>query len=423
MPAPVVRLPDSPPAAVEALTVDGSVTDLSDVPLLAALPDARQAAARGGHPGASRRRGRVADARGRPARVGVRRAQRPARGRGRWPGGPRAGARCGPRGARPADRRTPLGRRAGPARLVGARGAEGRVRRDARQRPGGDPGGARPGRRAAADRGRRRGRGRPTHPAGGRGRGRPAPRQRRHRGRRGAARPPGDAPVRDRPRRGRPGRAGAGRAATTTGCCSLSDSTGAAEDEAWRDFCLRQADAVVLVARSDAALPAGPVTPAPLATARRGAGRAGTLARAAGGLGGRDRRLAADARRPGPGRRPPGAGRPAGRTLARPGARRRRRAGVRPRRGAARARGRRPARRPAGRGQHRRCRRRRLRRRARRRGPGRGLLHRVRPAPTVQRLASSDPVAVQGAAGAHRAGARARRRRGPRGAARGSCTP
>jgi EmrB/QacA subfamily drug resistance transporter len=43
----------------------------------------------------------------------------------------------------------------------------------------------------------------------------------------------------------------------------LSDSTGAADDEAWRDFCLRQADAVVLVARSDAALPARPVTPAP----------------------------------------------------------------------------------------------------------------------------------------------------------------
>ena len=43
----------------------------------------------------------------------------------------------------------------------------------------------------------------------------------------------------------------------------LSDTTGTADDEAWRDFCLRQADAVVLVARSDTAPPGGPVTPAP----------------------------------------------------------------------------------------------------------------------------------------------------------------
>jgi EmrB/QacA subfamily drug resistance transporter len=43
----------------------------------------------------------------------------------------------------------------------------------------------------------------------------------------------------------------------------LSDSTGTAEDDAWRDFCLRQADAVVLVARSDTAPPRDPVTPAP----------------------------------------------------------------------------------------------------------------------------------------------------------------
>jgi predicted acylesterase/phospholipase RssA len=43
----------------------------------------------------------------------------------------------------------------------------------------------------------------------------------------------------------------------------LSDTTGTAEDDAWRDFCLRQADAVVLVARSDTQPPDGPVTPAP----------------------------------------------------------------------------------------------------------------------------------------------------------------
>ena len=43
----------------------------------------------------------------------------------------------------------------------------------------------------------------------------------------------------------------------------VSDSTGTAEDQAWRDFCLRQADAVVLVARSDTAPPHNPVTPAP----------------------------------------------------------------------------------------------------------------------------------------------------------------
>lgn len=43
----------------------------------------------------------------------------------------------------------------------------------------------------------------------------------------------------------------------------VADGAVAGPDLAWRDFCLRQADAVVLVANGDAPLPAEPVTPAP----------------------------------------------------------------------------------------------------------------------------------------------------------------
>jgi NTE family protein len=43
----------------------------------------------------------------------------------------------------------------------------------------------------------------------------------------------------------------------------VSDGGAAPADLAWRDFCLRQADAVVLVARADAPPPIDPLTPAP----------------------------------------------------------------------------------------------------------------------------------------------------------------
>ena len=43
----------------------------------------------------------------------------------------------------------------------------------------------------------------------------------------------------------------------------VADHATAGPDLAWRDFCLRQADAVVLVARADASLPTVPLSPAP----------------------------------------------------------------------------------------------------------------------------------------------------------------
>lgn len=43
----------------------------------------------------------------------------------------------------------------------------------------------------------------------------------------------------------------------------VADHVTSGPDLAWRDFCLRQADAVVLVARADAALPSGPLDPVP----------------------------------------------------------------------------------------------------------------------------------------------------------------
>ena len=43
----------------------------------------------------------------------------------------------------------------------------------------------------------------------------------------------------------------------------VADHATAGPDLAWRDFCLRQADAVVLVARADASLPTAPLSPAP----------------------------------------------------------------------------------------------------------------------------------------------------------------
>jgi NTE family protein len=44
----------------------------------------------------------------------------------------------------------------------------------------------------------------------------------------------------------------------------VADTDDHTAEPGWRDFCLRQADAVVLVARSDVPVPADPVTPAPL---------------------------------------------------------------------------------------------------------------------------------------------------------------
>ena len=142
--------------------------------------------------------------------------------------------------------------------------------------------------------------------------------------------------------------------ATTTGCSSSRRRRDDAPGAAWREFCLRQADAVVLVARGgDRACPRRPVTgpgPAPRPRAARRERRRRTQRVA--WVGGH-RRLAAHRRRRRPRGRAASRGRPARRPVARAGAGRRRGSRLRPRRRAARARGRRPARRPRGRQQHR----------------------------------------------------------------------
>ena len=308
-------------------------TDLSDVPMFDGLPlDSRrllERAARlvdvpagtwllreGDPPGSAYvvRRGRLEVDRRRTARA-------------------RAGSGRRARRARAAHRRTALGERPRPPRLDGARGAAGGVRGGAGDRPVRVAVRARPGGGTAAHRraDRRSGSARPGPPWS------------RWWGCIGAA-----APTRS-PRcceqrlarhgtvvalRGRSSpRASTGPRRSTTGCCwSPTAGRRRPASVAWRDFCLRQADAVVLVARADAEVPVD-VTPAPVRQPDVVLlGRdPGPDRRAA--LGGRDRRLAADR-----GRRatsPSGlraladrlAGRSLGLALARRG-----RPGVRPRR-------------------------------------------------------------------------------------------
>ena len=117
----------------------------------------------------------------------------------------------------------------------------------------------------------------------------------------------------------------------------VADGDGDARQLAWRDFCVRQADAVVLVARADAETPVD-VTPAPVrqpdvvllgtdpGPAQRAAWVAATDAWQLTVVDGRPRRG------------PAGAGRPAGRQVARAHPGGRGRPGLRPRRGPARAR-------------------------------------------------------------------------------------
>ena len=106
-----------------------------------------------------------------------------------------------------------------------------------------------------------------------------------------------------------------GPSATTTGSCSWPASSADGPDAAWRDFCLRQADAVVLVATRRRRAGDGAVA-GPRAPPRPGAAGGGADARAAGGVGGRHRRLAAHPRRRRPRDRPaPVADRLAGRSL------------------------------------------------------------------------------------------------------------
>ena len=217
-----VRRPDSPPAAVEALTVDG----VGDRPVRRAAArsaaGAGQAAARGGHPACVPSR-RASGCCARATRPGRRTSCAAAASRSRSVAGWSASS-----GPARSSGSSPL--------LTGERRSAGvRARRDSSvlevprdafdEMLGSDPVATRVVLGQVAERlrtaGGGGGRGRTTHPAGGGGRRRPAPRQRRHRGCRGTARPPGDAPDRGRPRRGRPGRAGAGRAGPRPGAAAV----------------------------------------------------------------------------------------------------------------------------------------------------------------------------------------------------------
>ena len=83
-----------------------------------------------------------------------------------------------------------------------------------------------------------------------------APRQWLRRGRRGAAcNRLAAAPIGDPPRRRRPGRAGPRRGGARPGAARGRRRRRPTAEPAWRDFCLRQADAVVLVARAERAVP------------------------------------------------------------------------------------------------------------------------------------------------------------------------
>ena len=89
-----------------------------------------------------------------------------------------------------------------------------------------------------------------------------------------------------------------GPSATTTGCCCVATASADGPDAAWRDFCLRQADAVVLVAAAATPRRRGAGHPAPARRPDLVLLGPAPDARAAGGLGGRHRRLAAHPRRP-----------------------------------------------------------------------------------------------------------------------------
>jgi EmrB/QacA subfamily drug resistance transporter len=257
----LVRLPDSPPAAVEALTVDGSVTDLSEVPLLAALPD----------------RARLlleAATRVRPVAAGE------------WllrEGDPPGSAYVVRSGRLEVEVGGRVVRELGPGAVLGElalltgerRSAGVRARRDSTvlevprdafdEMLGSDAAATRVVLGQVAERLRTAGGaaevGPPTQPVvvavvglhAGSGATEVAAALHAHLATHRSVIAPGVI-----------GPDGLERAERHhERVLLLSDSTGAAEDEAWRDFCLRQADAVVLVARSDTAPPADPVTPAP----------------------------------------------------------------------------------------------------------------------------------------------------------------
>jgi predicted acylesterase/phospholipase RssA/CRP-like cAMP-binding protein len=258
----LVRRPDSPPAAVEALTVDGAVTDLSEVPLLAALPE----------------RARLlleAATRVRPVAAGE------------WllrEGDPPGSAYVVRSGRLEVEVGGRVVRELGPGAVLGElalltgepRSAGVRARRDSSvlevprdafdEMLGSDPVATRVVLGQVAERLRTAGGGGaevgpPTQPVvvavvglhAGSGATEVAAALHAHLARHRSVIAPGvvgpdglERAERDHDR-----------------VLLLSDSTGAPDDEAWREFCLRQADAVVLVARGDAALPAGPVTPTP----------------------------------------------------------------------------------------------------------------------------------------------------------------
>ena len=188
-------------------------------------------------------------------------------------------------------------------------------------------------------------------------------------------------------------------------------------DVGWRDVCVRQADAVVLVARSDAPVPGMPFELAPASQPElvlvgpapthelRAAWVAATDARQLTIV---DGDLAVGPARP---------RRPARRPVARPRPRRRRGPRLLPHRRAARARGRGPARRPGGGQQHRRGHRRAARDRDGRSVRRGAVLRRVGAPPALQRLAAADDVPREGPPRAQRDGAQPGRGQRHRGAA------
>ena len=296
------RAPAEPAGRVggsRARSAPTDAVDLSELPLFSALPDGgpQPAGARDPCRRPAGRRG--ADPPGRPARVGVRRAHRPARGARRRRGGARARPGTGAGRAGAAHRRAALGHGARPPRHDRSSRSPARRSRTCSpptpRRHGScsarwPSGCARPG---AVARPRRRPSGCRWSPSSGSARPSP-PRQvaavgealgRRLRQHLRVVDARGGQPRRAGPRRARPRPGAARRARPPT-----------ARMPPWREFCLRQADAVVLVATGgDAGARGGAVT-GPGPPPRAGAARRGAEPRAAGGLGGGHRRLAAHPR-------------------------------------------------------------------------------------------------------------------------------
>ena len=230
---------------------------------------------RGARRGRSAAGRRLADARGRPARVGLRRAHA-----GRLEvlvdetGRARARSRRGARRARPPDRRAALGDGARPPRHHPAGDPARGLRPGAGHRPRGGALRARPGGRAAAHRRQRRSVGAPppepvwSWPSWGCSAGETAADVAEVAARRRLA--PAPEPVAP----GVVGPDGLARAERDHDRVAprrrLRRPTAAGS--AWRDFCLRQADAVVLVARAGVAVPEhgpSPARPARPRAARR----------------------------------------------------------------------------------------------------------------------------------------------------------